>query len=131
MRALWCLALSVGCASAPVGPVGVPHASGQRQSPEALQADCDHGNARACNNLGADYATGHDTAMNPSLAAQLFAKACDAGDLNGCYNLGLATAEGRGRDRDEARAVDLFARACEGGIAHACTSPATSSSPRW
>ena len=78
-RTLLCLAL-IGCASAPMGPVGVPHQSGKVQSPEALQADCDHGNARACNNLGADYATGHDGPMDSARAVQLFTRACDAGD---------------------------------------------------
>src|SRR5258708_2837287 len=107
-RTLLCLGL-VGCATAPSGPVGMQRASGGTQAADQLQAECDRGNARACNNLGANYATGHDGAQNAQLAAQLFAKSCDGGDLNGCYNLGLASAEGRGVARDDERAVALLA----------------------
>ncbi|MBW1787098.1 MAG: sel1 repeat family protein [Deltaproteobacteria bacterium] len=93
---------------------------GDERSP--LETACLKGNANACNNLGAKYATGKGVALNHSRAAELYRKACDGGLAMGCSNLGHMYENGYGVNKNNRLAADYYRKGCDGGYAGGCTS---------
>jgi TPR repeat protein len=99
-------------------------AAGQAPSDDAIKANiaqCNTGDAKACNFVGAIYATGlQGVKIDVVQAYTFFQKACNGGHATGCGNLANAFYNGLGVTADRARAVQLYQRACDLGGVPAC-----------
>ncbi|MGI9508333.1 MAG: tetratricopeptide repeat protein [Geminicoccaceae bacterium] len=85
-----------------------------------LERDCDAGNAEACLELGAAYASGIGRAQDQRKAFSLFKRACSAGVPHACGALGEAYANGSGVVKDETKAVTFLRQACDANDIDAC-----------
>src|SRR5665213_2056871 len=122
------LARLVGaCGVAAVVVFTAAHAAGQNtrgNSPGELPdlkariAQCNTGDAKVCNFVGAIYATGlQGVKIDVVQAFTFFQKACTGGHATGCGNLANAYYNGLGVAADRARAIQLYQRACDlGGV---------------
>ena len=82
---------------------------------------CDRGDARACNFVGALYATGlQGVKVDAAQAFTFFLKACNGGHATGCGNLANQYYNGLGVTEDRARAVQFYQRACDLGSVPGC-----------
>jgi len=82
---------------------------------------CNKGDAKACNVVGAMYATGlHGIKLDPGQAFAFFRKACDLGHPIGCANLANQYYNGLGVTVDQPRAVQIYQRSCDLGAVTGC-----------
>jgi hypothetical protein len=82
---------------------------------------CGAGDARACNYVGAMFATGAESAaVDQRQAFNYFLKACNGGYATGCSNLANQYYNGYGVVMDRARAVQLYQQSCDLGGVPAC-----------
>jgi len=79
------------------------------------------GDAKACNFVGAMYATGtRGVKVDQTQAFNFFLKACNGGYATGCANLANQYYGGLGVTMDRSRAVQLYQRSCDLGAVTAC-----------
>lgn len=82
---------------------------------------CNTGDAKACNFVGAAYATGmRGVKLDPTQAFNFFLKACNGGHPTGCANLANQYYNGLGVATDRSRAIQLYQRSCDLGAVPAC-----------
>lgn len=85
-----------------------------------LQADCDAGKARSCDDLGSAYLFGTGVEKDGARAVTFFAKACDLGEGFSCTNAAMTYEFGEGVPVDLALAAAFNAKACENGHPKGC-----------
>jgi len=82
---------------------------------------CNTGDAKACNVVGAMYATGmHGVRLDHTQSFKYFEKSCDAGHPIGCANLANQYYNGLGVTMDRAHAVAVYQKGCDLGAVTAC-----------
>jgi hypothetical protein len=106
--------MSTGCAriAALRGKDG-PAPKGVREA-MVLEAQCEHGDAWACTNLGVRHEHGQEVPKDAARAAAFYQRGCDGGNQRGCAYLGSAYEDGQGVKADPARAATLYQKACDG-----------------
>ena len=89
-----------------------------------LAAQCDSGDAAACNDLGWRVRQGDHVLADWRHAAELFERACDAGEGMGCVRLARLHVHSRGASRgvrhDTVRAMAFLERGCAEGAPRGC-----------
>jgi TPR repeat protein len=84
-------------------------------------AMCTQGDAKACNVVGAMFATGvHGVKLDLAQAFPYFDKSCAGGYAIGCANLANAYFSGLGVTMDWPRSIRTYQRACDLGAVTAC-----------
>ena len=82
---------------------------------------CAKGDAKACNVVGAMYATGlRGVQLDPAQAFNFFLRACNGGHPIGCANLANQYYNGLGVTMDRSRAVQIYQRSCDLGAVTGC-----------
>jgi TPR repeat protein len=88
---------------------------------KASVAQCNTGDGKACNVVGAIYATGlQGIKLDLPQAFTFFQKSCNGSYATGCANLANAYYNGLGITLDRARAVQLYQQACDLSAVTAC-----------
>ena len=84
-------------------------------------AMCRKGDAKACNVVGAMFATGvHGLKLDPAQAFPYFDQACAGAYAIGCANLANAYFNGLGVTIDQKKSIGIYQRACDLGAVTAC-----------
>ncbi|HEX4347154.1 MAG TPA: tetratricopeptide repeat protein [Vicinamibacterales bacterium] len=82
---------------------------------------CTKGDAKACNVVGAMFATGvHGVKLDAAQAFPYFDKACAGGYAIGCANLANAYYNGLGVTMARTKSIAVYQRACDLGAVTAC-----------
>jgi TPR repeat protein len=104
-----------------------PHAAAQRApssepSGYTVAVDlCNKGDAKACNVVGAMYATGlAGVKADQAQALNYFQKSCNGGHGIGCANLANQYYSGLGVATDQAKAAQVYQRSCDLGAVTGC-----------
>lgn len=96
-----------------------PPAVALPESPDALKAKAEQGDAKAQCSLGDRYAKGEGVAKDEAEAAKWFTKAAEQGIAEAQYNLSIMYAKGEGVAKDEAESLKWETKAAEQGYAAA------------
>lgn len=95
-----------------------PNAQSDYETGVAL---CAKGDAKACNVVGAMFATGvHGIKLDLAQAFPYFDKSCAGGYAIGCANLANAYFSGLGVTMDQKKSLVMYQRACDLGAVTAC-----------
>ena len=82
---------------------------------------CRKGDAKACNVVGAMFATGvHGLKLDPAQAFPYFDQSCAGNYAIGCANLANAYYNGLGVTVDQKKSLAMYQRACDLGAVTAC-----------
>lgn len=85
------------------------------------EANCEAGDAIACNEWGRDLELGNGVAQDMARAQQMYAWGCELGQPYSCTNIGLFLQDGRVGETDVARALGYLQQGCEGGDPKGCS----------
>jgi len=84
-----------------------------------LTTSCEHGNMRACVDLGVEYYN-NDKFKNDSLFVKYSKIACDGNHADGCHNVGYAYGKGIGVSKDILTSIEYYSKSCNQGSGLSC-----------
>src|SRR5579871_1909608 len=115
------VALAVARLVAPARAQAARVPAGDPSDYQSGVAMCKKGDAKACNVVGAMFATGvHGLKLDATQAFPYFDQSCGGGYAIGCANLANAYYNGLGVTMDKAKSVAIYQRACDLGAVTAC-----------
>lgn len=92
---------------------------------DLFRRECDSGDARKCQALGALYLAGREVEQDYSRAAALFKQACGGKIVEACTSLAGMYASGQGLGNESRSSAALLRKACDGSDPVACATTAS------
>jgi uncharacterized protein len=97
----------------------------QAEETKSLMLNCQTGDIKACDKLGASFEFGRGVDRDYKRAGILYKKACDGGYAGGCDNYGYMLSAGRGEKMDMQKALTYYKKACDMSFSRSCFSLGT------